>query len=218
MIAPAPFLYLGVERVCKSPSFSPRCVLRSRARREVHLTIEEPFQEELAAGWVRRVVSSAMSQALPPGREAQVAVLVTGDQTVRQLNRDYRGVDEVTDVLSFSAEHSGPWEGEGPPVADPSPGSDCPGESLEFKLPPGELPPLGEVIVSYPQARRQALERQPSDPLAVGRELALLLVHGVLHLVGYDHGEPVETVRMQEREQAALASVDPAGWAGAGVK
>ena len=159
-----------------------------------------------------------MTQALSPGRDAQVAVLITDDETVRQLNRDYRGVDEVTDVLSFSAEHSGPWEGDIPPREDWVPEQGNPGQSFEFMLPPGELPALGEVIVSYPQTRRQALGRQPLEPDAVERELALLLVHGVLHLVGYDHAESAETSRMQEKERAALASLIFAGDACTGLK
>lgn len=201
-----------------TPCLFPRCVLSSRTSRQVYVTIEEPFQGELSPDWVSLVTTAAMSQALSPGREAQVAVLITGDETVRQLNRDYRGVDEVTDVLSFSAEHSGPWQGDSPPLGDWFPEQGNPGESFEFMLPPGELPPLGEVVVSYPQTRRQALERQPLEPDAVGRELALLLVHGVLHLVGYDHGESAETARMQARERAALASLNPYGDAGTGLK
>ena len=68
-------------------------------------------------GYVR-VIASALTQAVPSDQLAQVSVLVTDDETVRQLNRDYRGVDEVTDVLSFSAEHSGHWEGKDEPPPD----------------------------------------------------------------------------------------------------
>ena len=67
-------------------------------------------------------------------------------------------------------------------------------------MPPGEPLPLGEVIVSYPQAQRQAEERGGR----LEHELALLIVHGVLHLVGYDHLEPHDTELMQSREQEAL--------------
>ena len=74
-------------------------------------TIEEPFDGQLSLDWIREVIDSALTQAVPSDQPAQVSVLVTGDETVRQLNRDYRGVDEVTDVLSFSAEHPGHWEG-----------------------------------------------------------------------------------------------------------
>ena len=80
-----------------------------------------------------------------------MSLLITEDDTVRGLNAQFRGLDEVTDVLSFSSEHAGHWEGESEP----------PGETggVDFVLPPGEPLPLGEVIVSYPQAQRQAEER-----------------------------------------------------------
>ena len=156
---------------------------------------------------MRKVVASAMSQALSKGQPAQVAILVTGDQTVRQLNRDYRGVDDVTDVLSFSAEHPGHWEGEDQPPQHRLQTLANPGGNPEFLLPPDEPHALGEVIISYPQTQRQALEHRAAEEGAVDQELALLLVHGVLHLVGHDHGDPVETAQMQEKERAALAPI-----------
>lgn len=127
-----------------------------------------------------------------------MSLLVTGDDTVRRLNRDYRGVDEVTDVLSFSSSYSGRWEGDGEAPNDPNATPN--NNDLPFILPPGQLPPLGEVIISYPQANRQALERgQPLD-----QEIALLIIHGVLHLAGQDHLDPQEEARMQAKERAAL--------------
>ena len=170
--------------------------MNSRPKRQIDVTIEEPFQGGLSLRWVRKVIVSALDQALPSGQAAQVAVLVTGDDTMRRLNRDYRGVDEVTDVLSFSADHPGHWEGEAePPEAT---------GGLDFVLPPGELAPLGEVIVSYPQAQRQAEQRRA--PLE--HELALLVVHGVLHLTGHDHLEPAESALMQSKERTALATLN----------
>ena len=161
----------------------------------------------MSAAWVRKVIASAMVQSLQPDQPAQVAVLVTGDRTVRELNRDYRGVDEVTDVLSFSAEHPGHWEGADLPPQGRLQTSESPGEYPEFPLPPDEAPTLGEIVISYPQTQRQASELRPSEDGAVGRELALLLVHGMLHLVGHDHLEPVETAAMQGKERAALAPI-----------
>jgi|TARA_Y100000031_G_scaffold133679_1_gene155681 probable rRNA maturation factor len=147
-------------------------------------------------------MDAALRVALPEGEPCQVGLFVTGDETVRELNRGFRGLDEVTDVLSFSASHPGRWEGE---AEAPEGRQGDPGEAgaPAFVLPPGQSPPLGEVIVSYPQAQRQAVERgEPAE-----RELALLIVHGVLHLSGHDHEEPEESARMQTREQAALESI-----------
>lgn len=121
---------------------------------------------------------------------------MTSDETVRELNRQYRGLDEVTDVLSFSSIHSGHWEGENP--VDPEAEDVLTG--AYFAYPPGELAPLGEVVISFPQAQRQALERnEPMD-----REMALLIIHGILHLVGHDHAEVLAETAMKAKEQAAL--------------
>ena len=73
-------------------------------------------------------------------------------------------------------------------------------EERFFALPPGQTGGLGEVIISYPQAQRQAIKVGHS----VKQELALLVAHGVLHLLGYDHGEPQEEVVMKEKEKAVL--------------
>jgi probable rRNA maturation factor len=106
-------------------------------------------------------------------------VLVTDDQTVRQLNLDYTGEDAPTDVLAFSL-----TEGE------------------EFVSPDGVLR-LGEVIISYHTAQRQAAEA--GRP--VRDEVDHLLVHGILHLLGYDHAEAKEEERMRARERELLAAL-----------
>ena len=152
--------------------------------------------------WLRAAVAQALGVALPVGEVCQVSLTVTNDETVRGLNRDYRGLDEVTDVLSFSPSHSGHWEGESEPSEVGNLDTVDQG-SATFVYPAGEAPPLGEVVIAYPQTQRQALERGvPAD-----QELALLIVHGVLHLAGHDHMEPLEQTKMQEKEQAALNAI-----------
>lgn len=146
--------------------------------------------------WLMGIAQAALDVALEGTVTAQMSLLITGDETVHSLNAQFRGLDEVTDVLSFSADHPGHWEGEAAPPGD--------GDGFDFVMPPGEPSPLGEVIVSYPQAQRQAEER--GAPLA--HELALLVVHGVLHLVGLDHLEPGETALMQGKERSALAALE----------
>jgi probable rRNA maturation factor len=169
---------------------------------EIDVSIDEPFQARLSEEWLRMVMAAGLSEALPGGGPAQVGLVITGDETVQDLNRRFRGLDEVTDVLSFSVEHSGHWGGEdeenGFPLQDPA-DTAMPG----FILPSEEPSPLGEVIISFPQTQRQAAERN----IPLGCELALLIVHGVLHLVGYDHLETEDMERMQSKERAALASV-----------
>ena len=86
------------------------------------------------------------------------------------------------------------------------------GEETEKGLPPFVAPPdgvthLGEVIISCPQAVIQAEEHQHS----VKREIAILIVHGVLHLLGYDHDKPELERQMGAREQEILSSIEVPG-------
>jgi probable rRNA maturation factor len=130
-----------------------------------------------------RLAAVALRVLEAEGADAcELSIAVTDDETVRGLNREYAGEDAVTDVLSFSQR-----EGE------------------EFVAPPEGVPPLGEVVIAYPQALRQA---QGEREWGVEREIERLLVHGVLHLLGYDHAEPEEARRMREREDALVRDGD----------
>ncbi len=147
--------------------------------------------------WCAATIRHGLAQVLPPDSLGQVSLLITDDETVRDLNREYRGLDQTTDVLSFSAQHSGHWEGAANPEVSES---DWPSD---WPLPDDEPPPLGDIVVSLPQAKRQAF--QQGVPLR--RELALLLVHGALHLLGHDHYEDDERETMQHLERAALDAI-----------
>ena len=162
---------------------------------QTFVSIDEPFDGEVDAGWLGRVARAGLSAAGVEG-QGEVSLLITDDETVRSLNAEYRGLDETTDVLSFSAEHAGHWEG-------PEDGPEHQPADYDFILPPGTPTPLGEIIVSWPQARRQADERGVSP----AEELAHLVIHGALHLVGYDHVEPDEAFMMQAREREALEAL-----------
>ena len=150
--------------------------------------------------WCAGAIRHGLAQVLPNDAQGQVSLLIADDATVRELNREYRGLDETTDVLSFSAEHAGHWEGDEPA---PSPSTDESDPLAHFPIPTDEPPPLGDIVVSLPQAERQA--GQQNVPLC--RELALLLVHGALHLLGHDHYDDGERGAMQELEQRALAGI-----------
>ncbi len=180
----------------------PTPAVIARRSRQIDVSIDEAFQEELSEEWLTLVVDRALGVALTAEESAQVGLLVADDATVKELNRAFRGLDEVTDVLSFSATHPGHWQGSSDAPVDRylKPGD---GPPTPFLLPPDEATPLGEVIISLPQARRQAQEQNES----LDRELALLIVHGVLHLAGHEHLETADTAVMRDKERTALASI-----------
>ena len=151
----------------------------------IQIQIDEEYQGLVEADWLASIARQTLEleQIATP---AEVSLVITGQDTVRQLNRDYRGLDEPTDVLSFAL-------------------TETRGRKRKFALPPDGVLRLGDVIISYPQAAAQAAERgDPTD-----REVALLVVHGVLHLLGYDHMKPDEEKIMQAKERAALERVFP---------
>ena len=169
---------------------------------QIDVSIDGPFQDKVTEDWLLSVVQTGLDNAVEQREGVQVSVLVTGDDMLRDLNRQFRGLDEITDVLSFSTAHAGHWEGES---GGPEDMYLKPGDADEFPLilPPGELPPLGEVVLSYPQAVRQAAgHNRPID-----MEVAHLIIHGLLHLVGHDHEEPEERAIMEARERTGLDAV-----------
>jgi probable rRNA maturation factor len=170
--------------------------------REIDIIIDQPFDIEASEDWLNMVMQQALRVALADDKAGQVSLLLTDDAAVRDLNRKYRGLDEVTDVLSFSAEFPGHWEGPDEPQVNAQNEEEV-SDNFPFILPPDQVPPLGEVIVSCPQAQRQASEKGH----ALKQELALLMVHGVLHLVGHDHLEAQDTELMQGREHLALQHI-----------
>jgi len=147
---------------------------------EIEIFVEEEFQGVVDEGWVRRIAQTVL-KAEGVAHPYEVSLVFTDSETVQQLNRDYRGVDEPTDVLAFCMLSQ--------KEVDDS-----------FALPPDEVTRLGEVIISYPQAIEQAREQGHSPE----RELALLIIHGILHLLGYDHEEPEEEDEMRRREKELL--------------
>ncbi len=114
----------------------------------------------------------------------ELTIVITDAERVRELNRSYRHVDATTDVLAFPMQ-----EGETVPEED--------------------VPYLGDVIIAYPVAKQQAREYGHS----VQEELRLLAVHGILHLLGYDHATAEEEARMWARQDAILgkAYLEPGG-------
>ena len=119
--------------------------------------------------------------------ECELSLTLTSDRAIRRLNRDFRGIDTPTDVLSFSQiEQAG--------AAPPNPRS--------VKSSPGL--PVGDVVISIDTALRQAREYRVSPASRLRR----LLIHGFLHLIGYDHERSAtDARRMFARERALAAKI-----------
>ncbi len=172
--------------------------MTSRAqRRRVDVRVFPPFRGTAPAASVRRAATAALVLADPGGR-AGASVVVADDETLHDLNLRFRGFDEVTDVLSFG-QYGAPIEDTALPPAPALPEDG-------FPPLPDEPLSLGEVVLSYPMAERQAREHN----VPVEREAALLIVHGILHLLGHDHAEPEEEAAMRAIEQQALSALFPA--------
>ena len=139
--------------------------------RPLDVDVIKAVRAPVAPAFVRAVVHSALANpeiaARLPGAASSVAVRITGDRTLRALNRTYAGIDAVTDVLSFE----------------------------------GDDGHLGDIAISWPAVVRQAREFGHS----ADTELALLAIHGLLHLLGWDHGAPAERREMWRLTRAALA-------------
>jgi len=114
--------------------------------------------------WLELVAQETLAQ-VGGAKDADLTLLLTGDDQIQELNHQFLGIDAPTDVLSFPAEEFDPDSG---------------------------LLYLGDIILSYPRALNQAAES--GHP--VQDELQLLVVHGVLHLLGYDHAEPAGKAEM----------------------
>ena len=106
----------------------------SQSERDILITIADEFRDEVSETWLERVLSIALDFALDPGEPGQISLLLTDDETVRELNHHFRGLDETTDVLSFSLIHQGHWEGEDGPYIGPDE------VWPDFMLPPMSFP------------------------------------------------------------------------------
>ncbi len=114
--------------------------------------------------------------------DTSVDISVVGDRKMRSLNKEFRGKDSSTDVLAFSFELAGGKEGKFVNPPDPN------------------LLNLGDVIISYPQL----LEKAAKQNMLVDDMAELLVVHGILHLLGYDHEKPADIVVMEKLEDQIL--------------
>ena len=137
--------------------------------------------EALEADLTKAMNVVAELEALSP--QTEVDITLVDDAAIHELNRTYRGIDRPTDVLSFALD-----EGEEEPEVDD--------DEIEHLL--------GDVIISAPTAVRQGEEYGHG----LEREMTYLAVHGMLHLLGYDHMEEKDKLIRRKREEEVLRRLD----------
>ena len=126
----------------------------------------------------------------------EVGVTLVTDADMQQMNREHRGIDAPTDVLSFALDDDAPGD-----VAIAS-GDVASGDIATGHVTPANLPHLvGDIIISVERAEAQSEEYGHS----LQREIGFLLIHGLLHLYGYDHIDEQDRIAMRAEEERILA-------------
>ena len=141
------------------------------------INIDESFIED-----IKRAVETIGE--LYDVKDSEVSITLTDDKTIHELNRDYRGIDRPTDVLSFAFRESD----------EPEIISDDIDEAIDT---------LGDIIISVERAKNQAEDYGHS----LRREIVFLTVHGMLHLLGYDHMEEADRLEMEKEQEYIMSQL-----------
>ncbi len=141
----------------------------------IFISIAESYIDQLSNSQLEKYVIAVLNH-MGISKESDLLILVEDDLYLQKLNREYRNIDAPTDVLSFPAGH-----------LDPDTGHIY----------------LGDVVISFPTANKQALEAG----LSLQDEFSLLVVHGVLHLLGFDHDEPKRKAKMWSAQNQILETL-----------
>ena len=158
---------------------------------EINVLIAEGLEGYIDVAWLQSIAEQALvAQNVSPN--AELGLVIAGQERVQELNRDYLGKDRPTDVIAFSM------------LPEPSPQGISEADLLPFVVPPDGVLHLGEVIISYPQAAIQAEERQHP----IKKEIAILIIHGILHLLGYEDNKPALKRQMIAKEADILSYIE----------
>ena len=139
----------------------------------------------------KKVVDAVLLDSKCP-YEATVDLLITDNESIREINKENRGIDEATDVLSFPMNE----------FTAPGDFSDINENSASFDQDTGELI-LGCIVLSIDRIRSQAADFGHSKK----REFAFLIAHSMLHLIGYDHINDNDRVLMESRQRQVMKMV-----------
>jgi len=147
----------------------------------VEVIAENPGWMVALPGITRLIEKAALAVLAAEEKTGEVAILLSDDRHVRKLNLQFRGTDAATNVLSFPADSAGRAK----------------------SAPPGELQPLGDIILAIETLQREAGEQAKT----LEAHISHLVVHGMLHILGYDHQNDTEWNIMTQRESDILAGL-----------
>ena len=136
----------------------------------------EGWENELDLQTIEDYIKAVIEDEYTPEKPVYVSLLLTGNDNIQEVNREYRGKDSATDVISFAYHDSG---------------------ELEF----GPYDTLGDIIISLERVEDQAGDYGHS----FRREFYYVLTHGILHLLGYDHIEAEDKKEMRAKEEESLS-------------
>ncbi|MBU1146086.1 rRNA maturation RNase YbeY [Patescibacteria group bacterium] len=140
----------------------------------IKIEINQQVGKKISERWLNKIVKGTLGAV--GVNNAGVSIAIVGDQEMKKLNKEWRGKNCVTDVLSFD---------------------------YKFQVPSSKFQVDGEIIISYPRAARQAKERKAST----AEEIKMLLIHGALHLAGYDHEKNLRQAREMEKLQNKMVKL-----------
>jgi probable rRNA maturation factor len=128
-------------------------------------------------------------------KKAEISLVIVSNKRIKELNKKYRGIDQATDVLSFSQMET--------PLKNSKAKPELQNPKMEFIEPPDKILHLGEIFISYQKAKTQAIQHQQ----IIQKEITFLFIHGILHLLGYGHTGKNEAKEMQKLEEKILFSL-----------
>lgn len=148
---------------------------------KIYVNIREDF-ELISEDKIEKTVDSIF-EAAELEKFGEISISLVDDEEMSELNLQYRGIEGTTDVLSFSQD-----------------------EGMEMARPedPKYIPLIGDIVISVPTAQHQAEEAGHGFE----EELKVLLIHGILHLFGYDHDNIYQQAFMRDEEKSILAALE----------
>lgn len=151
----------------------------------IDIKIQRGLGCNFSRSWLKNAVNAVLS-AEKIAEPVSVGLLITDDRQIHYMNRRYRGIDRPTDVLSFALTEKAT-------------------DAVDIDFPPEQdgINNLGEIVISLPRVIDQANKYKVN----IEDEMVFVIVHGMLHLLGYNHEDELDTRRMRLREKKIMSAI-----------